>query len=359
VSNGSSREVEAAERTSDGYTLAADMWSLGAVTFTLLAGNSSLPRDEYSQHSQQNIVQFVQGIGYGEYLTSRAIEFLRGLLIEDAKMRMTASQALRHMWFKKPVGEAVAIEEACKRINKYWKPRENFEGVIEDLPDRKMILQRDPPSNASPRARRKVPDINPYPFIGLDYRLNPRTQSSRVSILSNLKQTEALFIVDKGYQDNQAKPVQDSHSHRQTTRVISIPAADMFGAALRESAAQDSLAFGEYGEDDEEDEKDELSLLLTNIGEHRFEGELQKSHDGRPNITLSGRLGTSDSIHIPRTKQQLLGSKCSVARGARVNLARRIPRHSGAKAYGDAVRQMMKQNHTLLAGSRCHKETLD
>lgn len=47
------REVETVDSTSLGYTKAADMWSLGVMTASLLTGTLTMPHEELSRLTQE------------------------------------------------------------------------------------------------------------------------------------------------------------------------------------------------------------------------------------------------------------------------------------------------------------------
>ena len=122
-----------------GYTQAADLWSLGVLTATLLTGSSVVPREELMQLSQFQLVDRL----FGECSLShcwqdippRALDFLRGLLSLDPEKRLTASSALNHSWFKKPLSEAALLEERYEKVIRFWRKR-GEDDVIERLPSR-------------------------------------------------------------------------------------------------------------------------------------------------------------------------------------------------------------------------------
>ena len=56
-------------------------------------------------------------------MPSRALRFIRRLLARDPQRRMTATEALEHVWYTKPAREAQALDEGLARINRYWMKR--------------------------------------------------------------------------------------------------------------------------------------------------------------------------------------------------------------------------------------------
>lgn len=322
-----------------GYTLAADMWSLGALTFNMLVGDSAVPRNEYSQQSQQNIDKFLQDKDCNE-VTVRARRFLLGLLAQDPIKRMTASEALQHSWFKKPVGEGVAIEDACKRISRYWKPRKNYENVIEDLPGRISALQKGPTIHAEQKTRKRVPDINPFPYTGLEHRLYPRTQSSRGLILNNLKEKEAFFVTE-AIETATASKVRP---RKQTTRIKPVPAEDLFGTNLKKHLSSGSYNATDYGDESHEDD---LSLAPTCSGEYRLQRAFEETCANSSNLGVS-RTDQAENFgsKLPGAQFAYVKLRDAKDKRAREDLARQVPRHSNAKAYGDAVRKMMNHKNS-------------
>ena len=105
VSNNFCREVELVDAEKGGYTKAADLWSLGILTATLLTGSLMVPREELSQLSQVQIMDRLFGTPRAQWqnVAPRALGFLRGLLILNPDKRLSATEALNHSWFKKPL----------------------------------------------------------------------------------------------------------------------------------------------------------------------------------------------------------------------------------------------------------------
>lgn len=312
------------------------MWSLGALTFNMLVGDSAVPRDEYSQHSQQNIDKFLQGNINSQYLTTRARRFLDGLLAQDPTKRMTASEALQHSWFKKPLREGVAIEDACKRISRHWRPREKYENVIEYLPDRIAALQNDLTTHTGQNIRRRVPDINPFPYTGLEHRLNPRTQSSRGLILSDLKEKEAFFVTEAVETTSALK----TRPRKRTTRIRSVPAEDLFGTSPKKSLSSNSYGTTNY---EDEDVEDEIRLMPTCSGEYRLQGTFENS----TNLRVSDGYQPEDSgSDLPRAYPMQVDLRTVEKKRALEDPTRQNPRHSNVKAYQDAVKKMVKHKNT-------------
>lgn len=122
------REVFQCSR--QGYTKAVDMWSLGAVTFTLLTGhppfNASLTDVQLAlSKSIESDLAFSQ-------TGNRARDFICRLLLFDETARMDVKQALSHCWFTN-CSHLAAFKDVYQRSTKGWKPRTRDGPLIVDL----------------------------------------------------------------------------------------------------------------------------------------------------------------------------------------------------------------------------------
>ncbi|KAH7393443.1 kinase-like protein [Cadophora sp. MPI-SDFR-AT-0126] len=190
-------EVDTIVPSKDGYTSAVDIWSLGVVTAVLLTNDAILPRGS-TAISQLQLVQLFQGLEDGtkqeiwETLSSRALRFLQKLLVINAVDRLTATEALEHSWFTKPLSEAAAIKDCCAKIIRFWKQRDNDE-VIERLPHVGQSRQDDHYRRAS-RSKKRFPDTSSS-YFGLDRYLRPRRPSHRRTLLEGLSKTRSPFVI--------------------------------------------------------------------------------------------------------------------------------------------------------------------
>jgi serine/threonine protein kinase len=113
-----------------GYTKAADLWSLGILTASLLTGDLMIPREDLSSLSQVEIADRFLRVDDSftrrqwTEMPPRALRFLRRLLVVDPEDRMTAAEAVHHSWYTKPASEAEALVDGIKRINRFWKQRD-------------------------------------------------------------------------------------------------------------------------------------------------------------------------------------------------------------------------------------------
>merc|ERR1719356_2399506 len=83
------------------YTSKCDLWSLGVITFILLAGYMPFSGSEKSQ--TQNIQNGLYSWKAERWskVSTEAIEFVKSLLKVSVDQRLSAQQALDHSWIKK------------------------------------------------------------------------------------------------------------------------------------------------------------------------------------------------------------------------------------------------------------------
>ena len=134
-----------------GYTIAADMWSLGALTTALYLGRSLFVAD--SEISDDTVLVNAAKCDLGELDHSpfwqtvdyRSRNFIKELLTLDEKSRLDVGQALEHEWFT-ACGRRMVLEEKYCQIIKGWMPRRVLLDFTEDL-------------NSSLNARRPKTDV--------------------------------------------------------------------------------------------------------------------------------------------------------------------------------------------------------
>lgn len=92
------------------YDKACDLWSIGVITYILLAGYPP-----FYGESDQEIFASVRH-GYFDFpspewdsISSEAKDFITQLLQKDPSARMTATQAISHCWFDTPPGRKAAM----------------------------------------------------------------------------------------------------------------------------------------------------------------------------------------------------------------------------------------------------------
>ena len=127
------REVSGGNKRVDqvGYTKAVDMWSVGCVTTALLAGKSyfvNTQDSEYRRNSSAAIIKAaaecnldrLDGSSAWLDIDHNAKDFVKKLLVLDEKARLTARQALDHLWFTKGPKHKY-LETTYKHIVAGWK----------------------------------------------------------------------------------------------------------------------------------------------------------------------------------------------------------------------------------------------
>ncbi|KAF7955309.1 uncharacterized protein EAE97_000568 [Botrytis byssoidea] len=211
---------------SRGYTTAADMWSFGILTWSLLTGESSIPRGRLSQLEEiQAAKNFLSSdeeevANKWSYLHRRARSFLRDLLASDASQRMTAVQAVNHPWYKKPP-VSNAIEQAYERVTRFWKPRDD-DDILEYLPGYTVPTTE----VTSSGLRKRLPDTSLSPYFNLDRHLQSRSphMAKRRRILDDLKETGGTFVDS----ESQQKGPRDGPRSKNHIQVKSVTEIDLF-----------------------------------------------------------------------------------------------------------------------------------
>ncbi|PLN76782.1 protein kinase-like protein [Aspergillus taichungensis] len=113
-----------------GYTKAVDMWSLGAVTFTLLTGHP--PFNESLTGTQPALSKSIESDLTFSQTGARPRDFICRLLLFDETARMDVKQALSHCWFTN-WSHLAAFRDVYQRSTKGWKPRTREGPLIVDL----------------------------------------------------------------------------------------------------------------------------------------------------------------------------------------------------------------------------------
>jgi len=125
-----------------GYTMGADMWSVGALTTTLFLGRSYFAdsQDLDRQDSAAAILEAASKCDLDALDHSplwndvyhQAKDFIKRLLVLDESRRAKVKQALAHEWFTSSDGGKL-FEERYQHIIKGWMPTRAAQDFQEDL----------------------------------------------------------------------------------------------------------------------------------------------------------------------------------------------------------------------------------
>ncbi|KUJ19885.1 Pkinase-domain-containing protein, partial [Mollisia scopiformis] len=315
-------EIEAVEAANAGYTATADLWSLGISTMMMLTGCNVIPREELTQESQQEIADRVLGLHTENQkerwpgLSHRASDFLRNLLTRDPEKRMTADQARKHPWFTEPAEEAKALKEGYQKIIRFWRKRDEYENVLEDLPGRN-ITSRSDTSTPGPRFRRKIPDASSSPYFGLERHLQQKVVSKRKNILEEVNNSGGRFLTSDAHHKGPGVSMRTRRDKQVTFE--SVDGRDIFGTSS--SAVRDEL---------EDVDLDEVSLIPTTP---------------IPRVEKGYGFNLSDAVipespeaqSMTRPKRVRIASENEEERSMYEAAAKTIPKYSSAKVLKDEV----------------------
>ena len=235
-------EVESSQCDKNGYTVAADLYSLGMVTAMLLTGNCSVPREEMEALTQQLVTD---GIGQDEEyatevwrgLSQNAKSFLRRLLDPNDVRRLSAKEALSHKWLNDPE-DAKLVERGCQRLSRFWKSR---------IPEDDMIQYISTPTNSEQAAKMHthLPDVSASPFFSLDRHLNKKNVPKidhRRQLLESLKKSNSIFLPSKEpplWSNTQNMPLSKEDTRNKTrSEKTYVQGSDIFGKSLGTEAAR-------------------------------------------------------------------------------------------------------------------------
>jgi serine/threonine protein kinase len=208
------------------------MWSLGVLTACLFTGDTMIPHEDLVELSQVEIAGRFLGMNdeyaRGQWLDipKRALKFIQRLLVIDPERRMSIDEALDHSWYTRPRSESEALNDALKRLTRFWKPREKGELVTEDLPG---VLNNHPlPEQPVVKLYKKVPDASLSPYFGLDRHLQPRLPSTRKRILDDLSESGSQFVTSKEPTEKRTENCVGAWRIRGASSIRSVEGRDLF-----------------------------------------------------------------------------------------------------------------------------------
>ncbi|KAF1933448.1 kinase-like protein [Didymella exigua CBS 183.55] len=128
-----------------GYSLSVDMWSIGSITAAILTGEqifSCRQNGPFEEDARRVIVQLAAQCDLSvlddEYhplwgsIASAPKDFIKRLLVLDEEDRMSATEALSHIWFTHPM-MAAEFEAQYERSIRKWRPRRKDDQLIEQI----------------------------------------------------------------------------------------------------------------------------------------------------------------------------------------------------------------------------------
>ena len=147
----------APEVLTKGYDKSCDLWSVGVIAFTLMAG--------YPPFNGGSNEEIHAAVLRGKYRfsatdwseTSREVrDFVRRLLQKDPKRRMTADEALRHPWMVRHVGSTVE-DAAMGDAEESRQDDASVEVVFRGATERDAILLSERPAKGKRRVKARIP----------------------------------------------------------------------------------------------------------------------------------------------------------------------------------------------------------
>jgi serine/threonine protein kinase len=135
----------------EGYSKSVDIWSVGSITATLLTGEyvfAHCTHPDYNEDPRQVIVDLAAQCDLSvlddeyhpswRHITHAPKDFIKRLLMLEENDRLTATEALAHVWFTNEC-YAEDLEDLYARSVKDWRPRSASSRLVEriskSLPD--------------------------------------------------------------------------------------------------------------------------------------------------------------------------------------------------------------------------------
>lgn len=161
---------------------AADMWSIGVITFILLSGLSPF-QGETNEETLKNIIamNYEFDAHYFSMTSSMAKDFIEKLLVKNPNERMTAEECLLHPWIK-PITRKQATNRNRSSINmknfkkfnarRKWKMSYNMVWVCNRLVQLKLLKGCSDPSLPQRQCESDAEDNDSKPASLLRRRLS-------------------------------------------------------------------------------------------------------------------------------------------------------------------------------------------
>ncbi|RDW70128.1 hypothetical protein BP5796_08525 [Coleophoma crateriformis] len=230
----SAPEIMTVEETEEGYTMAADMYSLGVVTLCTLVGSHILPKNgipsPISTGIQEhfNVCRDDSAESLWKNLSSLAKSYICGLLYSDPVKRYDSRAALAHSWYTHPRGhDPEEAENLYKRSIKFWQPREPKVDDIKDLPD----YMPGHAGTVSQKHSMKLRDASSSPYFNIRRHIEQKTPSQREHVLAVLAEQGSLFMSDNLADREKSKTFADSTRLKTVAQppIRAVSGNDLFG----------------------------------------------------------------------------------------------------------------------------------
>lgn len=182
-----------------GYSLSVDMWSIGSITAAILTGEQIFGCRQdgtFEQDPRRVIIQLAAQCDLSvlddEYhplwgpIGPAPKDFIKRLLVLEEENRMSAAEALNHVWFTHPF-MAAEFDAQYERSIKNWRPRHKDDQLIEQISN----LKQDP-------VRHGEEQINAYDGIASSrFFAAKTTPTHNVHPIEN-QHTEDPQLLDRG-----------------------------------------------------------------------------------------------------------------------------------------------------------------
>lgn len=161
---------------------AADMWSIGVITYILLSGLSPFQGDT-DEETLRNVLAMNYEFNERFFSTtsSMAKEFIQKLLVKDPRERMTADTSLHHPWIK-PLTRSQKVKRNRSSINmksfkkfnarRKWKMSYNMVWMCNRLVRLKLLCKSSDPDPVQRDCESDVEDTQSKPASLLRRRLS-------------------------------------------------------------------------------------------------------------------------------------------------------------------------------------------
>ena len=130
------------EETSQDYTSAIDMWSLGCLTHWLLTRTTPFPNGKGLLKYCQGRAQFPKEKLSAQTASEETIDFVTSVMATMPSKRLTAEQALQHPWLASSVDASTSEDESSQtaKQSNYEQPHESKDTSPLDFDDAKTLV---------------------------------------------------------------------------------------------------------------------------------------------------------------------------------------------------------------------------